>query len=60
MSRYWTDLVRKLTPYVPGEQPRGQHEHENGNGGAEECGKNPRPCAAVKRSDDDGAEKDDP
>jgi histidinol-phosphate aminotransferase len=22
MSRYWTDLVRELTPYVPGEQPR--------------------------------------
>jgi histidinol-phosphate aminotransferase len=22
MSRYWTDLVRGLTPYVPGEQPR--------------------------------------
>jgi len=24
MSRYWTELVGKLTPYVPGEQPRGQ------------------------------------
>ncbi|RLA55880.1 MAG: histidinol-phosphate transaminase [Gammaproteobacteria bacterium] len=23
MSRYWSDLVRQLTPYVPGEQPRG-------------------------------------
>jgi len=22
MSRYWSDLVNKLTPYVPGEQPR--------------------------------------
>ncbi len=22
MSRYWTDLARDLTPYVPGEQPR--------------------------------------
>lgn len=22
MSRYWSDLVSKLTPYVPGEQPR--------------------------------------
>jgi len=23
MSRYWSDLVRQLTPYVPGEQPQG-------------------------------------
>jgi len=23
MSRYWSDIVRALTPYVPGEQPRG-------------------------------------
>ncbi len=23
MSRYWSDVVRALTPYVPGEQPRG-------------------------------------
>jgi histidinol-phosphate aminotransferase len=22
MSRYWSDVVRRLTPYVPGEQPR--------------------------------------
>ena len=22
MSRYWSDIVRSLTPYVPGEQPR--------------------------------------
>ena len=22
MSRYWSDVVRSLTPYVPGEQPR--------------------------------------
>ena len=22
MSRYWSDLVKQLTPYVPGEQPR--------------------------------------
>ena len=22
MSQYWSDLVRRLTPYVPGEQPR--------------------------------------
>ncbi|MCB1843339.1 MAG: histidinol-phosphate transaminase [Halioglobus sp.] len=24
MSRYWTDLARALTPYVPGEQPAGR------------------------------------
>ncbi len=24
MSRYWSDLARGLTPYVPGEQPRGE------------------------------------
>ena len=24
MSRFWSDVVRRLTPYVPGEQPRGQ------------------------------------
>jgi histidinol-phosphate aminotransferase len=23
MSRFWSDVVRSLTPYVPGEQPRG-------------------------------------
>lgn len=23
MSRYWSELVRQLTPYVPGEQPQG-------------------------------------
>ena len=23
MSRFWSDLVRQLTPYVPGEQPQG-------------------------------------
>lgn len=23
MSRYWSDLVHRLTPYVPGEQPKG-------------------------------------
>jgi histidinol-phosphate aminotransferase len=23
MSRYWSDIVRQLTPYVPGEQPQG-------------------------------------
>lgn len=23
MSRYWSDLVHRLTPYVPGEQPQG-------------------------------------
>ncbi|MFK7977051.1 MAG: histidinol-phosphate transaminase [Halioglobus sp.] len=23
MSRYWSELVNRLTPYVPGEQPRG-------------------------------------
>ncbi|QFU76066.1 histidinol-phosphate transaminase [Halioglobus maricola] len=23
MSRYWSDLARQLTPYVPGEQPQG-------------------------------------
>ena len=22
MSRYWSDLVNRLTPYVPGEQPQ--------------------------------------
>ena len=22
MSRYWSDTVRRLTPYVPGEQPK--------------------------------------
>ena len=22
MSRYWSDVVKSLTPYVPGEQPR--------------------------------------
>ncbi len=21
MSRYWSDIVSRLTPYVPGEQP---------------------------------------
>jgi len=25
MSRYWSELVSRLTPYVPGEQPRGEH-----------------------------------
>ena len=24
MSRFWSDVVRGLTPYVPGEQPRGE------------------------------------
>jgi histidinol-phosphate aminotransferase len=24
MSRFWSDVVRRLTPYVPGEQPRGE------------------------------------
>ena len=24
MSRFWTDLTARLTPYVPGEQPRGK------------------------------------
>jgi histidinol-phosphate aminotransferase len=24
MSRYWSDVVNQLTPYVPGEQPQGQ------------------------------------
>jgi histidinol-phosphate aminotransferase len=24
MSRFWTDLAARLTPYVPGEQPRGK------------------------------------
>jgi histidinol-phosphate aminotransferase len=23
MSKYWSDVVHKLTPYIPGEQPRG-------------------------------------
>ncbi len=22
MSKYWSDVVHKLTPYVPGEQPK--------------------------------------
>ncbi len=22
MSKYWTDVVHNLTPYVPGEQPK--------------------------------------
>jgi histidinol-phosphate aminotransferase len=25
MSRFWSDVVRRLTPYVPGEQPRGEN-----------------------------------
>ena len=25
MSKYWTDLLHQLDPYVPGEQPQGQH-----------------------------------
>ena len=24
MSRFWSDLANKLTPYVPGEQPTGK------------------------------------
>ena len=32
MSRYWSDIVHRLTPYVPGEQPAarasGQAEHQ--------------------------------
>ena len=24
MSKYWTDLVQQLAPYVPGEQPQDQ------------------------------------
>ena len=24
MSRYWSDVVKSLTPYVPGEQPRSE------------------------------------
>ena len=26
MSRFWSDIARSLTPYVPGEQPRGQKQ----------------------------------
>ena len=53
MSRYWSDTVRSLTPYVPGEQPKLDNLVKL-NTNENPYGPSPRVIAAIRTAADDG------
>ncbi len=52
MSRYWSDTVRNLTPYIPGEQPA-LHNLIKLNTNENPYGPSPEALAAIRRAADD-------
>lgn len=52
MSRYWSELVKQLTPYVPGEQPQHQHLVKL-NTNESPYPPSPMVAAAIQRASDD-------
>ncbi|HEY5763551.1 MAG TPA: histidinol-phosphate transaminase [Rhodocyclaceae bacterium] len=52
MSRYWSDTVRRLTPYVPGEQPKLDRLVKL-NTNENPYGPSPRALAAMRAASDD-------
>ncbi|MEE9331658.1 MAG: histidinol-phosphate transaminase [Methylophilaceae bacterium] len=53
MSQYWSDIVHKLTPYVPGEQPKAQNFIKL-NTNENPYGPSPKVIAAIKAGATDG------
>ncbi len=53
MSRYWSDVVKGLTPYVPGEQPRLANLVKL-NTNENPYGPSPRALEAIRAATDDG------
>ena len=53
MSRYWSDVVSQLTPYVPGEQPKLANLVKL-NTNENPYGPSPRALAAIRAATDEG------